>query len=123
MGKNQRLRKPCGWYLLQAPDQGEGADEAFLLQLREASLWQAVVLLWDFNHPSIFCKSSTARYRQSRRFLEYIEDNFLSQVIDSPTRRYVILDLLVTNTSKLVSDAKIGGCLHCSGHTLVSSQS
>ena len=50
------------------------------------------------------------------RFLECIEDNFLSQVIDSPTRRDAILDVLLTNQNELIGDVKTGGC---SGHILV----
>ena len=46
-------------------------------------------------------------------------DNFFSQVLDSPTKGEVLLDLLVTNTSKLISDIKIGGSLGCIDHVLV----
>ncbi|KAK4827894.1 hypothetical protein QYF61_022317 [Mycteria americana] len=60
-----------------------------------------------------------ASCRQSRRLLECIEDNSLSQVIDSPTRGDVILDLMVTNTSQLIGDIKTGGSLGCSDHALV----
>ena len=60
----------------RAPDQGEPIDEAFLLQLQEASRSQVLILLGDFNHPDICWKSSTASCRQSRRRLECIEDNF-----------------------------------------------
>jgi len=35
------------------PDQEELTDEAFTLQLQEASRSQALVLLGDFNHPDI----------------------------------------------------------------------
>ena len=35
------------------PNQGEPTDEAFLLQLQEASHSQALILLRDFNHPKI----------------------------------------------------------------------
>jgi len=55
----------------------------------------------------------------SRRFLERIENNFLSQVIDSSTRGDAILDLMVTNASELISDVKIGGSLGCSDDALV----
>ncbi|KAK4826983.1 hypothetical protein QYF61_013083 [Mycteria americana] len=79
------------------PDQGETIDKVFLLQ--EASYSQALILLGDFIHSDICWKSSTASCRQSRRLLECIEDNFLSQVIDSPTRGDAILDLLVTNAT------------------------
>jgi len=67
------------------PDQRESTDEAFFLQLQKASHSQALVLLGDFNHPDICWKSSTVSCRQSGKLLECIEDNFLSQVIDSPT--------------------------------------
>ncbi|PKU40515.1 rna-directed dna polymerase from mobile element jockey-like [Limosa lapponica baueri] len=78
------------------PDQGEPIDEAFLLQLQEASRSQVFVLLRDFNHPNICWKSSMVSCRQSRRLLECIEDNFLSQfaedtkligVVDTPEGR------------------------------------
>jgi len=44
-------------------------------------------------------------YRQSRRLLEYVEDNFLSQVINSPTRGHAILELLVTNATELIGES------------------
>ena len=100
-------------------DQGEPVHEAFLLQLQEVSCSQALILLGDFNHPNICWKSSTASCRQSRRLLECIKDNFLSQVIDSHARGDVILDLLVTNASELIGGVKIGGSLGCSDHALV----
>jgi len=61
------------------PDQRETVDEAFLLQVQKASRLQALVLLVDFNHLEICWKSSTVSYRQSRRVLECVEDNFSSQ--------------------------------------------
>ena len=66
-------------------DQGEATDKAFFLQLQEASCLQSLVLPGDFNHLDICWKSSMVSCRQSRRFLECIEDNFLSQVISTPT--------------------------------------
>jgi len=94
-------------------------DEEFFLQLQEASRLQALVLLGDFNYPNICWKSNTASCRQSSRLLECIEDNFLSQVISTPTRGDAILHLVVTNASELVGDVKIGGSLGCSDHALV----
>jgi len=80
---------------------------------------QAFVLLVDCNYPDTCWKSSTASCKQARRLLECIEDNFFSQVTDSPTREDAILDLLVTNTRELISGVKIGGYLGCSDHALV----
>ncbi|KAJ7412608.1 rna-directed dna polymerase from mobile element jockey-like [Pitangus sulphuratus] len=89
------------------------------LWLQEALHSQALILLGDFNYPNVYWESSTESCRQSRRLLECMEDNFLSQVIESPTRGNVILDLLVTNASQLIGDIKIGGSLGCSDHALV----
>ena len=58
------------------PDREEAVDEAFLLQ-QEVSHLQALVLMGDFNHPDICWDSGMAGGRQSRRFLESVEDNFL----------------------------------------------
>ena len=101
------------------PNQGEPTDEAFLLQLQEASHSQALILLRDFNHPIICWKSSRVSCRQSTKLLECTEDNFLSQVIDSPTQRDAILDLLTTNAGELIGDVRIGGSQGCRDHALV----
>ena len=80
---------------------------------------QAIILLGHFNHPNICWKGSTASCSQSRRFLECIEDNFLSQVIATSTRGDAILDRMVTKASELIGDVKIGGSLGCSDPVLV----
>ena len=99
--------------------QGGPIDGAFFLQLQKASRSQAFVLLGEFNHPSICWKSSTVSCKQSGRLLECIEDNFLSQIIDSPTSGDATLNLLITNASKLIGEVKTEGSLGCSGHVLV----
>jgi len=104
------------------PDQGESIDEAFLLQLQEASHSQAFFLVGDFSHPDVCWKRNTVSYEQSRRLLECIEDKFISQVMDSPTRQDAILDLLVTNASELIANVKIEGSLSYSDHALVDSE-
>ncbi|PKU30141.1 nedd4-binding protein 2-like 2 [Limosa lapponica baueri] len=64
-------------------------------------------------------KSSTVSCRPSRRCLACIEDNFLSQAIDSPSRGDEIWDLLVTSASELISDIKTGDSLRSSDRALV----
>ncbi|XP_035169883.1 uncharacterized protein LOC118159406, partial [Oxyura jamaicensis] len=101
------------------PDQGESVDEAFLLQLQELSCSQALILMEDFNHPDICWGSGTAGSRQSRRFLEFVEDNFLVQVIDGPTRGEALLDQVLANVEESIREVKTGGCLGFSDHALV----
>jgi len=79
------------------PDQEEEVDEAFYRQLEVVSLPQALVLLEDFNHPDICWEDHTDRHTQSRRFLRSIDDIFLMPVVEEPTKRGVLLDLVLTS--------------------------
>ncbi|XP_062425881.1 uncharacterized protein LOC134137198 [Rhea pennata] len=72
----------------------------------------------DFNHPDICWRDYTARHKLSRRLLQ-CTDNFLSQVVEEPTRKGVLLDLALTNREGLVGDTKVGGSLGCSDHKMV----
>ncbi|GAB0179197.1 hypothetical protein GRJ2_000385000 [Grus japonensis] len=101
------------------PDQGDRADEALCRQMGAASHSQALVLMGDFNHPHICWRDNTAGHKQSRRFLECVDDNFLLQVIEEPTRRGAMLDLVLTNKEELVGDMKLKGSLGCSDHKMV----
>jgi len=48
-----------------------------------------------------------------------IDDNFLMQVVEEPTRKGALLDLVLTNKEGLVEDVKVGGRLGCSDHEMV----
>ncbi|GAB0205877.1 mitochondrial enolase superfamily member 1 [Grus japonensis] len=101
------------------PDQEEEVDEAFCRQLEVASQSQSLVLMGDFSHPDICWKSIVAKHAQSRRFLQSIDDNFLTQLVEEPTRRGVLLDLVLTKKGGQVEDVKVGGSLGCSDHEMV----
>ena len=68
----------------------------------------------DFNFPDICWKYNTAEWNQSRRFLECVGDNFLTQLVSEPTREGALLDLLFVNREGLVDDVAVGGQL---GHS------
>ena len=73
----------------------------------------------EFNHPAICWRDNTAGHKQSRRFLECDDDNFLLQVIEEPTRRDAMMDLVLTNKEGLVGNAKLKGSLGCSDLEMV----
>ena len=79
------------------PNQDEETDEVFYEQLAEAARSPALVLMGGFNFPDICWEYNLAQKKQSRRFLECMEDNFLMQMIREPTRGAAPLDLLFTN--------------------------
>jgi len=78
------------------PDREEEVYEAFHRQLKVASQSQALALMGDFSHPDISWEGHTASHMQSRRFLQSIDDNFLMHVVEEPTKRGVLLDLVLT---------------------------
>ncbi|KAK4816041.1 hypothetical protein QYF61_011049 [Mycteria americana] len=100
-------------------DQEEKVDEELFLQLQEASCSRALILTGDFNHPDICWKRSTVNCKQSRKLLVCVEDNFLVQVMESPTRGEALLDLLLTNVEEFIGEVKTGGSLGCNVHALM----
>ncbi|RMC09666.1 hypothetical protein DUI87_13452 [Hirundo rustica rustica] len=101
------------------PNQEEEVDNLFYKQLGNVSGSSALVLVGDFNLPDICWELNTAEKRQSRKFLECMEDNFLSQMVGEPTRGETMLDLLFVNRDGLVGDVVVGGCLGQSDHEII----
>ena len=94
-------------------------DEAFYEQLVDVERLPALDLLGDFNFPDVCWKYNAAQRKQSRRLLEWVEDSFLTQLVQEPTRGGALLDLLFTNSEGLVGDVKAGNCLGQSNHETV----
>lgn len=88
-------------FCCRCPDQEEQVDEAFYKQLETASRLQALALMGDFYCSNICWRSNAAVHKQSGCFLESINDNLLTQVIEEPMRRVALLDLLPTRRDLL----------------------
>ena len=59
-------------------NEDEEMDKAFYEQLVEVMQSPALVLMGDFNFPDMCWKYNTAQRKQSKRFLECVEDSFLT---------------------------------------------
>lgn len=77
---------------------------------RLSSWWWISTTCWEDNMVS---------WKQSRRLPESIEDNFLTQILDSAIRDEVLLDLVLTSVEGLIMEVKTEGSLECSDLTLV----
>ena len=93
-------------------------DEALYKETEAASHSQNIVLIGDFNHSDICWRDNTAGHKKSKKFLECV-DNFLFQMVEEPTRKDAVLDLVLTNQEGLVSNVKFKGSLSCSDHEMV----
>jgi len=95
------------------PNQDEETHEIFYKQLQEFSRSLALVLMVS---PDVCWKYNTAERKQSRRFLECVEDNFLT--VSEPSREGTPLDLLFVNRKGL-GDVLVGGCCGHSRHEMI----
>ncbi len=86
----------------RSPSQGVSTDELFYRQLGEISGQVALVLTGDFNFPDISWEYCTAVTSRSWKFLKFVGENFLSQVLSEPTRKDGLVDLLYVNREGLV---------------------
>ncbi|TRZ07386.1 hypothetical protein HGM15179_019724 [Zosterops borbonicus] len=75
------------------PSQEEDVDNLFYKQLENVAGSPALVLVGDFNLPDICWEPNTAEKRQSRKFLECVEDNFLSQLEEAVRELLSLLDV------------------------------
>ncbi|PKU26822.1 adaptin ear-binding coat-associated protein 1 [Limosa lapponica baueri] len=100
------------------PNQDLEVDKIFYKQLGEISKSLALAFVGDFNLLDISWEHNTAEREQSRRFLECVEDIFLTQLVREPTREGALLDLLFVNREVLVGNVRVGGCLGHSDHEI-----
>lgn len=66
--------------------------------------------LGDFHYSDSCWRSNTAKYRQSRRFLESFDDPFLTQVGEDPTRNGVLLNFTLRTRKSLVGHVRAMNC-------------
>ncbi|TRZ06605.1 hypothetical protein HGM15179_020502, partial [Zosterops borbonicus] len=100
-------------------DQEEEVNNLFYKQLENLSGSSALVLVGDFNLPDICWELITAEKKQSRKFLECVEDNFLLQLVSESCKGGTMLDLLFANRDGLVGDVVVGGHLGHSDHEII----
>ena len=87
------------------PNQDEETGDIFYKQLGEVSRSLVLVFFGDFNLPDACWKYNAAERKQSRRFLECVEDHFLTQLVSEPTREGAPLDLLFVNRCRGLTPA------------------
>lgn len=85
-------------------DQREPVDEAFLLQLQEVLLSQALIQMEDVNHPGVCWENNMASCSQARRVLQSTEDKFPVQVLDRAKRGEAVQDLMLLSGEDLIKE-------------------
>ncbi|KAM9590845.1 uncharacterized protein ACIBXB_005894 [Morphnus guianensis] len=115
----ERPTRQISWWESVIDHPNRMKRQIFYKQLGGVSQSLALVLMGAFNLPDVCWKYNTAERKQSRRFLECVEDNFLTQLVSEPTRESAPLDLLFVNREGLVGDVMVGGHLGHSNHEII----
>ena len=73
----------------------------------------------DYNYPDINWDTLQATSSISSRFLNVVNDNFLTQHIDRATRESSILDLLFSSIPEMIEDIEISSPVANSDHNII----
>ena len=118
--------------MYRSPNSSEENNNMLVKMLESLSINKPrnLIILGDFNFPSIDWSSSTcigSATTVQQKFLDILQENFWQQLIDQPTRvrgtdRPSILDLLITNESSLIDKIDYTPPLGNSDHLMLEIQ-
>ena len=77
------------------------------------------IVVGDFNCPKVNWDLDAAT-GEGLRLVDFMHDNFLTQMVRHPTRGASILDLVFTTDTDLITEVEVGECLAGSDHHMVS---
>ena len=72
---------------------------------------KSTLLMGDFNYPDIDWSVSCGHSPASQKFVDHIEDGFLTQHVKEATRKDSILDLVITSEPEMIDTVSILGRL------------
>src|SRR5215469_8014374 len=99
------------------PNTSPETDVLLYRELRKVSVGH-IVIVGDFNCPNVNYDLLDAD-NEGRRLLEFLDDNFLLQLINYPTRANNILDLLILSHVNLVQNIEISEPIGNSDHNMI----
>ena len=101
----------------RAPNSLQINDEAFYLLINKVST-EEVVIMGDFNFPALDWGRPES-IDDSHPFIECLSNNFLTQLVEEPTRAKNFLDLVLCSDPSLVENISVGEPFETSDHQLV----
>ena len=113
-----RNRKYVIGVIYRPPKQNEDNDKALYKEIKDLIKNKNAVICGDFNNPSVNW-STLSGDREGQRLVDFSEEAFLHQAVDTPTRGNNILDLVFTNGSDLIDSCEVGEPLASSDHNII----
>ncbi|CAJ0934560.1 unnamed protein product [Ranitomeya imitator] len=94
-------------------------ESLLLKQIDEAATHNEVLVMGDFNYPDINWETETCETHKGNRFLLITKKNYLSQLVQNPTRGAALLDLILSNRPDRITNLQVVGHLGNSDHNIV----
>ncbi|CAJ0968323.1 unnamed protein product [Ranitomeya imitator] len=101
------------------PNITEIMESLLLKQIDEAATHNEVLVMGDFNYPDINWETETCETHKGSRFLLITKKNYLSQLVQNPTRGAALLDLILSNRPDRITNLQVVGHLGNSDHNIV----
>uniref|UniRef100_K7EXX2 Endonuclease/exonuclease/phosphatase domain-containing protein n=1 Tax=Pelodiscus sinensis TaxID=13735 RepID=K7EXX2_PELSI len=90
-----------------------------LREIREATKIENSIIMGDFNYPHIDWIHVTSGREAEIKFLNGLNDCFLEQLVQEPTRGEAILDLVLSGVQDQVQEITVTGPLGNSDHNII----
>ena len=103
------------------PGQTQELDNEMYRVLQQ-TLRNESVILGDFNLPHIDWQTLHGVESESHKMIEFLEDNFLHQLVTEPTRENNILDLVIASQAHLLNNVTVGEHLGSCDHKVIRAQ-
>ena len=103
--------------IYRPPNQSAETDSQFYQTLTELAR-EDCVLLGDFNVAD-YTQLNDASSQAANDLTKFVEDNFLSQSVDEPTRGNNVLDLVFSTQEDMIQKLHIGDNLSTSDHKII----
>ena len=108
--------------IYRAPNSEETYNNDLLEEMKDmASIKTPLLILGDFNFPDINWVTKLGNNVNSNKLVETINDLFLEQLVNTPTREISnnILDLILTNSPEIVQNINVLESLGNSDHNII----
>ncbi|CAJ0940923.1 unnamed protein product [Ranitomeya imitator] len=107
------------YIMYKPPNITETMESLLLKQIDEAATHNEVLVMGDFNYPDINWETETCETHKGNRFLLITKKNYLSQLVQNPTRGAALLDLILSNRPDRITNLQVVGHLGNSDHNIV----
>ena len=116
---NSTSRSMHIFLVYRPPHQPQISDDSLYRELSLAINNKLSLILGDFNAVVDWNTRTSESHQEGARLLEFVNDEFLHQWVDKPTRGNNTLDLVLSTEDNLISNLTIGEKLGKSDHSIV----